>query len=210
MARCIGISPFFACYGWNPKSHPEIPQRLGVNDPRLAEYLVKGAECHKYLQEQIWVAQRRTVDQYNHKRKDIEFKVGDLVYINRKNWKTRRPTPKLDTRFAGPYPIKERIGRRVYHITLPANLRVHDVFHVSMLEPAKTSSLSQRSLLLAEPPLRNEELKFQVEAIVGKCTRNHEPEYKVLCVSGRAPETRNLLDELVPAQVSEMCRVSSF
>ncbi|SYW84950.1 uncharacterized protein UBRO2_05656 [Ustilago bromivora] len=167
MARCIGISPFFACYGWNPKSHPEIPQRLGVNDPRLAEYLVKGAECHKYLQEQIWVAQRRTVDQYNHKRKDIEFKVGDLVYINRKNWKTRRPTPKLDTRFAGPYPIKERIGRRVYHITLPANLRVHDVFHVSMLEPAKTSSLSQRSLLLAEPPLRNEELKFQVEAIVG-------------------------------------------
>ncbi|KAJ1033764.1 hypothetical protein NDA13_001744 [Ustilago tritici] len=148
---------------------------MDVNNPRLAEYLVKGAECHKYLQEQIWVAQCRTVDQYNHKRKDIEFKVGDLVYINRKNWKTRRPTPKLDTRFA-----------------------------------AKTSSLSQRSLLLAEPPLPDEELKFEVEAIVGKCTRNHEPEYKVLCVSGRAPETRNLLDELVPANVSEMCRVSSF
>ncbi|CCF54955.1 hypothetical protein NDA11_001394 [Ustilago hordei] len=79
-----------------------------------------------------------------------------------------------------------------------------------MLEAAKTSSLSQRSLLLAEPPLRDEELKFKVEAIVGKCTGNHEPEYKVLCVSGRAPETRNLLVELVPAQVSKMCRVSSF
>ncbi|KAJ1043361.1 hypothetical protein NDA10_005382 [Ustilago hordei] len=29
----IGVSPFFACYGWNPKAHPDIPQRLGVNDP---------------------------------------------------------------------------------------------------------------------------------------------------------------------------------
>ncbi|KAJ1575205.1 hypothetical protein NDA11_003036 [Ustilago hordei] len=31
-----------------------------------------------------------------------------MVYINRRNWKTRRPTPKLDTRFAGPYPVQER------------------------------------------------------------------------------------------------------
>ncbi|KAJ1043927.1 hypothetical protein NDA10_000083 [Ustilago hordei] len=50
----------------------------------------------------------RSVDQYNRKHKDIEFKVGDMVYINHRNWKTRRPTPKLDTRFAGPYPVQER------------------------------------------------------------------------------------------------------
>ncbi|UTT88107.1 hypothetical protein NDA17_003755 [Ustilago hordei] len=134
----IGVSPFFACYGWNPKAHPDIPQRLGVNDPGRFEYLMDGKERCKYLQEQIREAQRRTVDQYNRKHKDIEFKVGDMVYINRRNWKTRRPTPKLDTRFAGPYPVQERVGRRAYRITLPANLRVHDVFHVSMLEPAKT------------------------------------------------------------------------
>ncbi|SPC62071.1 uncharacterized protein UHOD_12157 [Ustilago sp. UG-2017b] len=74
-------------------------------------------------------------------------KVGDMVYINRRNWKTRRPTPKLDTWFAGPYPVQERIGRRAYRITLPANLRVHDVFHVPMLEPARTSSLSWAGML---------------------------------------------------------------
>ncbi|UTT92489.1 hypothetical protein NDA17_003426 [Ustilago hordei] len=104
----IGVSPFFACYGWNPKAHPDIPQRLGVNDPGRFEYLMDGKERCKYLQEQIREAQRRSVDQYNRKHKDIEFKVGDTVYINRRNWKTRRPTPKLDTRFAGPYPVQER------------------------------------------------------------------------------------------------------
>ncbi|KAJ1576474.1 hypothetical protein NDA12_005468 [Ustilago hordei] len=110
----IGVSPFFACYGWNPKAHPDIPQRLGVNDPGRFEYLMDGKEHCKYLQEQIREAQRRSVDQYNRKHKDIEFKVGDMVYINRRNWKTRRPTPKLDTRFAGPYPVQERVGRRAY------------------------------------------------------------------------------------------------
>ncbi|KAJ1582560.1 hypothetical protein NDA11_006265 [Ustilago hordei] len=104
----IGVSPFFACYGWNPKAHPDIPQRLGVNDPGRFEYLMDGKERCKYLQEQIREAQRRSVDQYNRKHKDIEFKVGDMVYINHRNWKTRRPTPKLDTRFAGPYPVQER------------------------------------------------------------------------------------------------------
>ncbi|KAJ1592542.1 hypothetical protein NDA15_005270 [Ustilago hordei] len=104
----IGVSPFFACYGWNPKAHPDIPQRLGVNDPGRFEYLMDGEERCKYLQEQIREAQRRSVNQYNRKHKDIEFKVGDMVYINRRNWKTRRPTPKLDTRFAGPYPVQER------------------------------------------------------------------------------------------------------
>ncbi|KAJ1041993.1 hypothetical protein NDA10_007500 [Ustilago hordei] len=61
----IGVSPFFACYGWNPKAHPDIPQRLGVNDPGRFEYLMDGKERCKYLQEQIREAQRRSVDQYN-------------------------------------------------------------------------------------------------------------------------------------------------
>ncbi|KAJ1571639.1 hypothetical protein NDA11_002906 [Ustilago hordei] len=176
----IGVSPFFACYGWNPKAHPDIPQQLGVNDPGRFEYLMDGKERCKYLQEQIREAQRRTVDQYNRKHKDIEFKVGDMVYINRRNWKTRRPTPKLDTRFAGPYPVQERVGRRAYRITLPANLRVHDVFHVSMLEPAKTSSLPHRTDQPIIPSLPDEDLDFEVEALIDKRSFNGTTEYKVL------------------------------
>ncbi|SYW84477.1 uncharacterized protein UHO2_04416 [Ustilago hordei] len=70
----IGVSPFFACYGWNPKAHPDIPQQLGVNDPGHFKYLMDGKEHCKYLQEQIREAQCRSVDQYNRKHKDIEFK----------------------------------------------------------------------------------------------------------------------------------------
>ncbi|SYW74696.1 uncharacterized protein UHO2_01562 [Ustilago hordei] len=211
----IGVSPFFACYGWNPKAHPDIPQRLGVNDPGRFEYLMDGKERCKYLQEQIREAQRRSVNQYNRKHKDIEFKVGDMVYINRRNWKTRRPTPKLDTRFAGPYPVQERIGRRAYRITLPANLRVHDVFHVSMLEPARTSSLPQRAEQPTIPSLPDEDLDFEVEALIDKRSHNGTTEYKVLwrgyseeAASWEPVENLNCPDLIQEYEVSEGGRVS--
>ncbi|KAJ1573261.1 hypothetical protein NDA12_005891 [Ustilago hordei] len=211
----IGVSPFFACYGWNPKAHPDIPQRLGVNDPGCFEYLMDGKERCKYLQEQIREAQRRSVDQYNRKHKDIEFKVGDMVYINRRNWKTRRPTPKLDTRFAGPYPVQEWVGRRAYRITLPANLRVHDVFHVSMLEPARTSSLPQRAEQPTIPSLPDEDLDFEVEALIDKHSHNGTTEYKVLwrgyseeAASWEPVENLNCPDLIQEYEVSEGGRVS--
>ncbi|UTT88116.1 hypothetical protein NDA17_001335 [Ustilago hordei] len=211
----IGISPFFACYGWNPKAHPDIPQRLGVNDPGRFEYLMDGKERCKYLQEQIREAQRRSVNQYNRKHKDIEFKVGDMVYINRRNWKTRRPTPKLDTRFAGPYPVQERVGHRAYRITLPANLRVHDVFHVSMLEPARTSSLPQRAEQPTIPSLPDEDLDFEVEALIDKRSHNGTTEYKVLwrgyseeAASWEPVENLNCPDLIQEYEVSEGGRVS--
>ncbi|KAJ1602298.1 hypothetical protein NDA14_003948 [Ustilago hordei] len=139
-----------------------------------------GKECCKYLQEQIREAQHRSVDQYNRKHKDIELKVGDMVYINHRNWKTRRPTPKLDTWFAGPYPVQEWVGHQAYRITLPANLRVHDVFHVSMLEPARTSSLPQHAEQPTIPSLPDEDLDFEVEALIDKHAHNGTTEYKVL------------------------------
>ncbi|KAJ1584936.1 hypothetical protein NDA15_001081 [Ustilago hordei] len=172
----IGVSPFFACYGWNPKAHPDIPQRLGVNDPGRFEYLMDGKERCKYLQEQIREAQRRSVNQYNRKHKDIEFKVGDMVYINRRNWKTRRPTPKLDTRFAGPYPVQEQP-------TIPS--------------------------------LPDEDLDFEVEALIDKRSHNGTTEYKVLwrgyseeAASWEPVENLNCPDLIQEYEVSEGGRVS--
>ncbi|KAJ1587919.1 hypothetical protein NDA12_001953 [Ustilago hordei] len=211
----IGVSPFFACYGWNPKAHPDIPQRLGVNDPGRFEYLMDGKERCKYLQEQIREAQCRSVDQYNRKHKDIEFKVGDMVYINHRNWKTRRPTPKLDTQFAGPYPVQEQVGHQAYQITLPANLRVHDVFHVSMLEPARTSSLPQHAEQPTIPSLPDGDLDFEVEALIDKRSHNGTTEYKVLwrgyseeAASWEPVENLNCPDLIQEYEVSEGGRVS--
>ncbi|KAG8490789.1 hypothetical protein CXB51_014001 [Gossypium anomalum] len=71
------------------------------------------------------------------KRKDIEYRVGDKVFLKVSPWKKilrfgRKG--KLSPRFIGPYKISERIGPVAYRLILPPELeKIHNVFHVSML-----------------------------------------------------------------------------
>ena len=70
--------------------------------------------------------------------RDLEFQVGDQVFMRISPWKgvlRFRKKGKLSPCYIGPYEIVERIGEVVYWLRLPPELaRIHDVFHVSMLQ----------------------------------------------------------------------------
>ncbi|KAA0040403.1 pol protein [Cucumis melo var. makuwa] len=71
------------------------------------------------------------------RRKDLEFEVGDKVFLKvapvRGVLQFER-RGKLSPHFVGPFEILERIGPVAYRLALPPSLStVHDVFHVSML-----------------------------------------------------------------------------
>ncbi|KAA3461993.1 Retrotransposable element Tf2 [Gossypium australe] len=75
---------------------------------------------------------------YGHlKRKEIEFLVGDKVFLKVSPWKKvlrfgKKGIP--SPRFIGPYEMTERIGPVACRLALPSELEtIHDVFHVSML-----------------------------------------------------------------------------
>ena len=69
--------------------------------------------------------------------KDIEYEVGDKVFLNVSPWRKVlrfRKKGKLSPRFIGPYEVLERIGPVAYRLALPPKLaKLHDVFHVYML-----------------------------------------------------------------------------
>ncbi|KAA0041710.1 putative retroelement [Cucumis melo var. makuwa] len=83
------------------------------------------------------IVQSRQKSYADVRRKDLEFDVGDKVFLKVAPMKgvlrfERRG--KLNPRFVGSFQILKRIGPVAYHLALPPSLSaVHDVFHVSML-----------------------------------------------------------------------------
>jgi hypothetical protein len=64
------------------------------------------------------------------------LKEGDRVYLIRKNIKTERASDKLDHKKLGPYKISKVVGRVNYKLQLPPQMRIHPVFHISLLKKA--------------------------------------------------------------------------
>ena len=65
------------------------------------------------------------------------FQPGDKVCLDAQNICTQRPSQKLDHRRLGPFTILEDLPLTTlyaYHLDLPASMRIHLVFHVSLLE----------------------------------------------------------------------------
>ncbi|MCF6786103.1 chromo domain-containing protein, partial [Corynebacterium parakroppenstedtii] len=71
------------------------------------------------------------------RRRDLEFKVGDWVYLKVSPMKGVvyfGKRGKLSPRYIGPYEVWKRVGKVAYELNLPSEMNlVHPVFHVSML-----------------------------------------------------------------------------
>ena len=69
------------------------------------------------------------------------FRAGDRVWLDARNITTRRPSKKLDHRRLGPYEVIEAVGPNAARLRLPETVRLHPVFHVSLLEHASDDPL---------------------------------------------------------------------
>ena len=82
-------------------------------------------------------AQSRQKSYADVRRRDLEFEVGDKVFLKVAPMKgvfRFGCKGKLSPCFMGPFEILERVGQVAYRLALPPVLsRVHNVFHVSML-----------------------------------------------------------------------------
>ena len=58
-----------------------------------------------------------------------------MVYLLRRNIKTKRSSDKLDYIKLGPFRIKDKKGSVIYKLELPKGMRVYLTFYISLLEP---------------------------------------------------------------------------
>ena len=106
--------------------------------PRRRRWLLIWISLHAHLREQL----RITIQSYERAaegaRQEIPpFAVGDLVWLDARNIRTTRPAKKLDHKRLGPFPVTEIVSSHARRLGLRTDLRsIHNVFHVSLLEPA--------------------------------------------------------------------------
>ena len=109
----------------------------------------------------------------------LVFQVGDKVWLLRRNIKTKRPCDKLDYRRLGPFVIQQQINPVAFCLELPTSMKIHPVFHVSLLEPYRESSFPGR---VQQPPpsieVENHE-EYDVEKILDSRRRWGKLEYLV-------------------------------
>ncbi|KAG6397757.1 hypothetical protein SASPL_144218 [Salvia splendens] len=97
-------------------------------------------EALELLRHHLRRAQHRMTVSANKRRRDVEYGVGDLVYLSfrphRQATLFSARNRKLAPRYFGPFGIEARIGSTAYPLQLPVSSRIHPVFHVSLLKRA--------------------------------------------------------------------------
>jgi len=169
----IGCSPFYANYGYNPRFSVELRQFDEHPVPAAEDMAKRLKAIHEELTELIKVTQNQQAKYYDAKHKRIEYKVGDKVWLLSSNIRTQRPSKKLDWKRLGPYPIIERIGIQAYRLQLPLSLKIHPVFHVSLLDQYVESDIPGRSQPPPPPVIVEDQLEYEVEEVLdSRLTRN--------------------------------------
>ena len=168
------VSPFFANYGFNPEL--SRPADEPTDNPAAAVEATKLTELHQWLRKNLEEA-RKTMAQYFDKSK-VEgptLKEGDKVYLLNKNLRTDRPSKKLDHKRIGPFLVKAKISTSNYELALPKGMKVHPVFHISLLEPAPADAKVDES---AQARME-EEREYVAERIVASRKRGRGVQYLV-------------------------------
>jgi hypothetical protein len=174
-----GVSPFFANTGQHPSngftpssSITDDPNKLAFEMSEISEFLIQNLAFAR-------AQMKRFADR--HRTQAPKYEPGDMVMLSTKNISTSRPKAKWSDKFMGPYKVIREVhpGSGAYLLDLPPQIKIHPVFHTSLLNSYKENTIPNR---IQDPPppvvISNYE-EYEVEAILDIRKRYDKNQYLV-------------------------------
>jgi hypothetical protein len=173
------VSPFYALYGFHPRLSVALPRSNRTDTP--ADTRIQHIkDLHEELKFNIGLAQENHKRFYDKKvQPGPQFKVGDKVWLSTRNIKTQRPTGKLDHKRLGPFQIIEATGTRSFKLALPHTMKIHPVFHMSLLEPYHNDTIPGREPTPSPPVIIEQNEEYEVEQIIDSRIHRNTLQYLV-------------------------------
>ncbi|CAH9148077.1 unnamed protein product [Cuscuta epithymum] len=170
-SESTGRSPFELATGQQPLTPHTLATSLHDGQCPGAVKMAKSWEEQADLARSCLEKARKRMKKWaDEKRRPREYTVGDLVFVKLlpQQFKALRSLHKgLVRRYEGPFPIIAKVGKVSYKIDLPSTLKIHPVFHVSMLKPYHGDEEDpSRGLSSRAPPVVTKSYDKEIEEVL--------------------------------------------
>ena len=181
-----GMTPFKINSGRDLPNLYNMITKIPDHVPATQDFLEQISNATKIAHDALVLAKANQEKNANKSRRDVQFEVNDQVLLSSAHIhlasQAARPSKKLQHRFIGPYQIIQKISPVVYKLDLPNTLKIHPVFHVSILHPYKSPDSIKHCPAPSLPPdpiSINDTDEFEVDKILDHRTRHNRQEYLV-------------------------------
>jgi hypothetical protein len=130
-----GHTPFYLTYGRHPRTPATMHTRSTI--PAADEFSTHFSTMVKAAMSAADAARQRMSAMTASNRPNV-YEPGQLVLLSTKNLTLKTLGPnKLLPRWVGPFKVLSKVGEVAYKLDLPDCMKIHPVFHVSLLYPYK-------------------------------------------------------------------------
>uniref|UniRef100_A0A3B1KEA5 Gypsy retrotransposon integrase-like protein 1 n=1 Tax=Astyanax mexicanus TaxID=7994 RepID=A0A3B1KEA5_ASTMX len=137
-----GLTPFQCILGFQPPLAPWTAVSTDV--PAVDEWMTRSEQVWEETHQQVSAALNRYKEQADRRRGDTpRYQLGDRVWLSTRDFRFEGSCRKLLPRFIGPFRVLSQVNEVTYKLELPAQYKVNNAFHVSLLKPLVPGPLAE-------------------------------------------------------------------